>query len=70
MKFGSKKHNQTVMRELHNEGIEMTPEQLEKLRPAAYAKLRRQLKKLGITAPEGDEALFHWLRNLARRTDG
>lgn len=61
-----KKHNQKVRQLLAEDGIELTFEQLEETRKAAYEKIRQEMRKLGYTVPESDAELLLYIKRLLK----
>jgi hypothetical protein len=58
MRIFSKKHNQAVRNKLAEQGTEMTPEELEETRKAAFANIRKYMAEHGYETPDSDEELF------------
>jgi hypothetical protein len=53
-----KQHRQRARNHLAEKGIEMTPDEVDSERKAAYATIRQELRKRGFTVPDSDEELF------------
>lgn len=53
--------NQKVMRDLNNQGYEMTPDEVLHHRDQAYKKIRAAIRAQGIEPPESDMELMDWL---------
>lgn len=66
MRLFGKKHNQKTLRFLHDQGIEMTPAELETGRRAAYDTIRCEMKKCGLELPESDEDLFFLMKEVMK----
>lgn len=66
----STKCDQDIARQLHNIGIELTPEQVHKLKIGAFKKMRKNIESLGRIPPKSDMELLriyrpiieHWIR--------
>lgn len=58
-----KAHDQRVLRRLHNQGIELTPDDMIVQRKAAFAKLREKMRELGFEPPASDEELLQLIRD-------
>lgn len=56
------KHNRRARESLAEQGIEMTPDELQRERKAAYATIREEMKKRGHDVPDSDEELFLLIR--------
>lgn len=54
----SKEHNQRVLRDFHNQGFNLTEEDLINLRKSIYDNIRAGLLLRGHKPPESDEDLF------------
>ena len=61
-----KQHNQAVLRDLHSQGIELTPDQLDEERKAAYATIRTKLLVKGYAVPDDDEGLLQMMRDVLK----
>jgi hypothetical protein len=57
-----KEHNQAVLRAMHDQGVEMTPDELMATRKSAYAKIRAGLRRRGVACPDEDRAFIVWLK--------
>ena len=66
MKPFCKEHNQAVLRDLHNQGIELTLDQLDEERKAAYAAIRTKMRARGYVVPDNDEALLALMREVLK----
>ena len=64
MKPLGKEHTQLAREYLAEMGIEMTPDELNKEREAAFDMIRHEMKKLGYTMPDNDEDLFLLLHEV------
>lgn len=62
----TRKHNQVVLRKLHNEGVEMTEEQLIKTRRSAWRKIQKSLDEKGIPYPKGEAEFLQWMQEVMR----
>ena len=58
------KLNKKVTRVLHEQGIEMTPEEVIEHRKSAYAKIREKMRSLGYEVPDGDLELLEWMKSI------
>lgn len=59
----SKSWNQRVRNGLAENGIEMTPDEVQRERIAAYKIIREEMRRLGYEhIPQTDEEMFLWLR--------
>jgi hypothetical protein len=54
--------NRQVTRHLHEQGLEMTPEEVRQHREEAYRKLRAALRERGYDPPESDMELLAWMK--------
>lgn len=68
MKPLSKEHTQASRQRLAEAGIEMTPDELDAERKAAYATIREEMRKRGHYVPESDEELFELIRQAYNPT--
>lgn len=66
MKPLGREHNRKALRHLHNQGIELTPEELAKERHAAYETIRREMRAKGYTMPDDDVEMFLLLQRMGR----
>lgn len=65
-----KEHNQRARRHLAEQGIEMTPAELEQERKAAYETIRTELRKAGFkNVPDSDEELFLLIQKVYREKE-
>ncbi len=53
-----------VARELHQKGMEMTPDEVKKEGIAALNTIRRRMRILGHKVPDGDAELLEWMRQV------
>lgn len=53
-----KEHNRIARNKLAEEGYEVTPDELVKVRKSAFAKIRKMMKDAGYPCPGSDEELF------------
>ena len=56
--------NQKVARTLHDQGVEMTPQQVVDARTEAYRKIRKAMRARGYDVPEGDLELLEWMKEI------
>jgi tRNA A22 N-methylase len=61
-----KKHNRKALRRLHDQGIELTPEELARERHAAYETIRAQMRAKGYAMPDDDVEMFLLLQRMGR----
>ena len=62
MKPLGSEHNARTRNLLAEKGIEMTPDELVETRKAAYATIRKEMRKRGYEMPDDDEALFRLIQ--------
>ena len=63
----SKIYNQFIAHLLHNQGIEMTPDEVIKDRRAAYKTIRDELGAQGYALPVSDEELTILIQQALNR---
>jgi hypothetical protein len=51
-----------VARQMHEEGAELTPSEVERVAASGLARLRRALRENGFDVPDDDLGLIRWLR--------
>lgn len=66
MKPLGKEHNRRARHYLAEQGIEMTPAELELERKAAYDTIRKELRAKGYDVPDSDEELFLLIQRCYR----
>ena len=66
MKPLGREHNRKALRHLHDQGVEMTPDELRKERHAAYETIRREMRAKGYIMPDDDVEMFLLLQRLER----
>ena len=59
-------HSKAALRNLHDQGIELTPDELVRERKAAYDTIRREMRAKGYTMPDGDVEMFLLLKQMQR----
>lgn len=56
--------NKKVTRRLHEQGVEMTPAEVEATRKEAYRKIREAMRARGHEVPDGDLELLDMMKLL------
>ena len=56
--LSSKERDQKAARILHNQGIEMMPDEIAECRKVVLAKTRKKLKEKGYKVPDNDHELL------------
>ncbi|MBV8069207.1 MAG: hypothetical protein JO270_04830 [Acidobacteriaceae bacterium] len=62
----SAEHNRRVARHCHDQGIELTPDQVVAERRAAYRTIREKMRQRGLKVPDSDEELAHLLAEVCQ----
>ena len=57
-------HNRKALRHIHNQGIELTPDELVAERHAAYETIRSEMRAKGYIMPDDDVEMFQLLQRL------
>jgi hypothetical protein len=60
----SEEYNRQITRHIHDQGIEMTPDQVREYRRIAFRKIRLEMAKRGWELPEKDSEMIEVLRRL------
>lgn len=54
--------NRKVQRTLHEQGMEMTPDEVTHHRKEAMRKIREEMRSRGYQVPDGDLELLDWMK--------
>lgn len=58
--------NKKVARALHDQGFEMTPDEVITTRKQAHVKLRKALRARGLHPPDGDMEFLSWMSKIMK----
>lgn len=61
-----REHNRRAREHLAEQGIEMTPAELESERKAAYDTIRKEMRAKGYEMPDDDKELFLLLQSMLK----
>ena len=56
--------NKKVVRALHDQGMEMTPDEVTDARKEAFATIQAKMREKGYHVPDGDLELLEWMKEV------